>query len=311
MQVFILKNKRLRNLLKSSVSLENLILLESNLDYTYNTFYNGTFGDIINKFFIKELNVNVKNNKDVSSISAIFNDFLNKKDDELIRKTFENSVFAKLVESIRNDNKILIISTIDKYLGQEIKPLSIEQKIDKAISNASNIYEIFYYQNFILKNLLINYFLCAYFTLIAFLTVNTSFYKGIMLMFTFLIPFAIAPIFIPVIQFLNFFFGFSKIYLEIKLFIFIFLPTLFLFYQTINILSIKNFSLLKEVYLIMLPFAVDISAYFIISWIDNQFFSNNISLNTKLFISSLAHLPFIPYLKSRLVRQLSLPYIDP
>lgn len=99
---------------------------------------------------------------------------------------------------------------------------------------------------------------------------------------------------------------------EIKIIICVFLPTLFSYFQTLNFIKPNKYSRFKTLNIIIFPFALIISAIFALSILyDRKILvsvENNSILNFMLIaIVSLIYLPFIPYIKGQLTRQLSLP----
>ncbi|MHC5727544.1 MAG: hypothetical protein ACYTXY_26155, partial [Nostoc sp.] len=97
-----------------------------------------------------------------------------------------------------------------------------------------------------------------------------------------------------------------------KILFFVFLPTLFSSFQTLNFINTNKYSRLKTLNIIIFPFALIISASFVLLILydkkilvskENDYIFDSI----KNAIVSLIYLPFIPFIKAQLTRQLFLP----
>ncbi|MEH2080151.1 MAG: hypothetical protein V7K89_09080 [Nostoc sp.] len=283
LQLFLLKNNELRDCLKKSISDKNRMFLE--LEYYNERFYSSEEKRI-----------------------KIFNFLLNKKECNYIK----NSILKNLVESIKKGNIQKIIGILENYTGQNIfnqqskypdnpEPDKI---IFKAEIIASDIYEKFYGDNFIVA-ILINYLIVDLVVILLFLFKNT-----------YLLDFILALIYILVIIVVFTFTAslswINDLSVGRKIVIFVFFPALFCSFQTLNFKKPKKYSRFKTLNIIIFPFALIIVAYFILYILydrkmlvseDDNYISNFI----QILIISLIYLPFIPYIKGQLTRQLSLP----
>lgn len=303
----VLENNLFRNSLKNSINIDNLTLLEYDTNKGYinpeieidkNIFTIFGFGQDTSEI------ISPKNQGIIyTSLGAIFKEW-KQKNNKLIEKAIKNSILPISLKSVKKEK---ILSLINKYTNLDIYSKKIKESnftaiLSNAITNAFNLYKRFYYHNFLTPILFLNYFFVALAVLLLFLFKYTYLSD-----FSFAIFFlGIYPIGVGYITpFLDSFSWFSNLTLGIKLSFFIGLPTLFVFSQIINPIKIDKYSRFKTFSLVLFPFALDISAFAIV----NILFSGNqsISVNMKLAIASLFHLPFIPYLKGELVKQLSLP----
>ncbi|MEH2128595.1 hypothetical protein [Nostoc sp.] len=278
LHLFFLKNEKLKDFLKSSISLETLKFIE----------YDET--------------------PSLDRTAKIFNYLLNKKE----FKSIKNSILANLVESINKGNTQDITLLLENYRGSNISNQQSKSPdttdifgIQKAEDIAYDIYQNFYSNDFIIVISLINYLILDLVVLLLFLFKNTywlDFILAIIYLF----------ILIVVLTFTASLSSVNDLSLIKKIMIFVFLPTLFSYFQTLNFIKPNKYSRFKTLNIIIFPFALIIVAYFILYILydkkilvseDDNYMSNFI----KITIISLIYLPFIPYIKSQLTKQLSLP----
>ena len=277
------KNKELKIYLEKSISTESLkLLIDKNLIFTVP-------GNVYN----------------------YYQEIFDKPLDETTKKYIKDN-FGDLVEAIRKGEIKKIDITINQYIGEDIDKTSQTEmfyKLKKAISSSLSIYSIFYRWE-LFKVILFNNYLALNLCLLL-----LFFFKS-----TYLIDFIFAFIYIfSTIAALS-------VTVSLKLFpfnddwniiVFVVLPTLFISYQGLGTRK-KKYSRFKTFNLVAFPFAIVVSTFLVIfyfggknsnfrEFIDSETFVNVENIYLVSIIICLVYLPFIPYLKGELIRQLSLP----
>ncbi|PSB45503.1 hypothetical protein C7B80_16745 [Cyanosarcina cf. burmensis CCALA 770] len=247
----------------------------------------------------------------------------NKGDAELIEK----SGFNQLVQKIRNNQLKEVISPMLKYVPPgnivDIPQLITLIKTDKYMlqvyprikspemlaatvvqRSARNLYQTFYTPTIFQVTLIWNYLLLNLISLLLLL-----FYSTYMVDFIF----TLVPIFLTIaaLLFVLTFLSSSFPLVAIILF-FIFLSTIIVFVSCLALSrrKIKKYWRFKVLNLVALPFAVVVSAVFFIEIMhSNEIFpmNNEEVYNSSLLLALLAYIPFVPFLKNELLRQLNLP----